>query len=90
MDATTATDPTSIVVPLTSLRQWGRGEGRINNMTATKTTMTIKIEVLSPDSIPGLLFEAMDRIGTECPNGSIGKADGDSISWESKNQEVSF
>jgi hypothetical protein len=57
---------------------------------ATKTTMTIKVEVLSLDSIPALLMEVAERVRHEFPNGSLTACDGDQVAWTAEQKEVEF
>lgn len=59
-------------------------------MKATKTTMTITIEVLSVDSIPALLSDVAERVRAEFPNGSLTACDGDHVEWKVEQKDVKF
>lgn len=59
-------------------------------MKATKYTLNIEIQVLSKDTIPGLLIELEGVILKENDNGSIVKADGDQVTWMLKSEPVEF
>jgi hypothetical protein len=57
---------------------------------ATKTTMTVTVEVLSIDSIPALLANVSQRVCSEFPNGSLTACDGDHVEWKAEQKEVEF
>ena len=59
-------------------------------MKATKTKMTITVEVLNIDSIPGLLFDAIKCLKEEADQGVLRKDDGDEIFWSTTRKEVEF
>lgn len=59
-------------------------------MKATKITMTLRVEVLSMDSIPALLCDAANEIHQETVSGRLTKDDGDTISWEFKRTPVTL
>ena len=59
-------------------------------MIAKKMTVKIFIEVLSVDSIPGLLIELSTLINGENTSGHINKSDGDSIDWGYEEQQVTI
>jgi len=59
-------------------------------MTTQKVTMTIKIEVLSVDSISNLLLALADAIEKERISGAIYYEDGDKITWVTNFTPVSF
>lgn len=44
--------------------------------------VTVKIEVLSVDSVPGLLHQAARRIEEEQISGAIYHDDGDQVEWQ--------
>jgi hypothetical protein len=52
--------------------------------------MTIKVEVLSVDSIPALLAEVGDRIRNEFITGQLVADDGDSVAWDMQSKHVGF
>jgi len=59
-------------------------------MKATKTVVTITIEVLDLSCTPALIEEVGSLINNESDNGTISKTDGDMVTWETKRTEVSF
>lgn len=59
-------------------------------MKATKITMTLKVEVLSMDSIPALLCDVTNEIHRETVSGSLTKDDGDTVSWDFKRTPVTI
>lgn len=59
-------------------------------MKATKINLTVQIEVLSIDSIPGLLSELILEIGSEKIHGKLVADDGDSIIWNTNKHQVNF
>ena len=59
-------------------------------MQATKFTVKIEIEVLSLDTVPGLIQEAVGIIQNENRAGSLAKEDGDFIKWGTKSERVDF
>jgi len=59
-------------------------------MQATKFTVKIEIEVLSLDTVPGLIQEAVGIIQNENRAGSLSKEDGDFIKWGTKSERVDF
>ena len=59
-------------------------------MKATKITMTVTIEVLHIDIIPGLLQEVCQEILADNTQGELAKSDGDLISWSTKTKNVVF
>lgn len=59
-------------------------------MKATKITMTLKVEVLSMDSIPALLCDVANEIHQETVSGVLTKEDGDTVSWEFKRTSVTL
>jgi hypothetical protein len=59
-------------------------------MQANKFTVTVEVEVLSLDSVPGLLREVVNIIQQESRSGSLLKEDGDYIEWSTKSERVDF
>jgi hypothetical protein len=59
-------------------------------MQANKYTLTIEVEVLSMDSIPGLLYEVCDVMQNENRTGSLLKEDGDCVKWGIKSERIDF
>ena len=59
-------------------------------MQAIKFTVSVKIEVLSMESVPNLLTKASERISDECPKGQLSFEDGDCIEWETQSAHVNF
>lgn len=59
-------------------------------MKANKVTVKLKVEMLSIDSLQGLLSEASNLIRQETHNGKLRKDDGDEISWKTKTEKVEF
>lgn len=59
-------------------------------MQATKFTVTVEIEVLSLDVVPGLLHEVAGIIINENRTGSLLKEDGDFVKWGTKSDRVDF
>ena len=59
-------------------------------MKANKITMTLKVEVLSMDSIPALLCDVANEIYQETVAGSLTKDDGDTVSWDFKRTQVTI
>lgn len=59
-------------------------------MQATKFTVTIEVEVLSLDSVPGLLHEVAATMSGENRGGSLLKEDGDFVKWGTKSERVDF
>ncbi len=59
-------------------------------MKATKYTVTIVIEVLSLDSVEGMLPLAAAQIGNEVTTGVLRHDDGDEIRWDYTSKAVEF
>jgi hypothetical protein len=59
-------------------------------MQATKFTVTVEVEVLSLDVVPGLLDEVAEIIRRENRSGSLLKEDGDCVKWGTKGERVDF
>ena len=59
-------------------------------MKATKYTMSLRVDVLSLDSIPALLVEASARIADEFTTGELVADDGDRIAWSIESKPVDF
>lgn len=59
-------------------------------MQATKYTVTIELEVLSLDVVPGLLMEVEGIMSNENRTGSLLKEDGDCVKWGTKSERVDF
>jgi hypothetical protein len=59
-------------------------------MKATKYTLNIEIEVLSLDSVPGLLHEVTSHLESEVQSGILVFEDGDSVQWKTKSTNVEF
>jgi hypothetical protein len=61
-------------------------------MKTSKITVSIVVEVLSIDSVPGLLYQVAELISTgeEKVSGNLRASDGDEISWETTSKEVKF
>ena len=59
-------------------------------MQATKYKITVDIEVLSLDSVPGLLVEVAGIIRNENRAGSILKEDGDFCKWGASSERIDF
>jgi hypothetical protein len=59
-------------------------------MEASKITVTITTETLSPDCIEPLLLAAAKLIGCETASGELIKDDGDCVRWSSKSKKVEF
>ena len=57
-------------------------------MKAHKVVVTIKIEALSIDVVPGLLHDVVDRIRDEYSSGCLSADDGDLIMWKTKLKKV--
>ena len=65
-----------------------KGDGY--RMKTEKVTMTILVEVLSVDVVPGLVHEALDIMRRETPEGQIIKDDGDMVTWCTDKKRVEF
>jgi hypothetical protein len=59
-----------------------------NDMKANKITVTVIVEVLSIDCVPGLLAQASEQINNEFHNGQLIADDGDTITWNTKSKPV--
>ena len=59
-------------------------------MKALKYTMTIKVEVLSIDAIPGIISEAMAQLDKEFKDGKLVADDGDMVEWNTEQERVEF
>lgn len=59
-------------------------------MKASIVNMKIELEVLSQDSIPGLLQYLIDRLSEEVETGDIRMSDGDQIKWDITSHPVEF
>lgn len=59
-------------------------------MQATKFKMVVEVEVLSLDTVPGLLVEIASIIRNENRAGSILKEDGDFCKWGASSERVDF
>jgi len=57
-------------------------------MKATKYRFDITCEILSTDTIPGLLHEICSNLERENLNGSLTKSDGDRVQWHMTSEEV--
>jgi hypothetical protein len=61
-----------------------------SNMKANKITLAVQIDVLSIDSIGGLLIEVAEHISCENRSGKLSKDDGDCVQWDIISQPVEF
>jgi len=61
-----------------------------NQMKAQKVTVTITMEALSIDCLPGLVARALQQIDDGFENGSLTADDGDVIKWETQRETVEF
>ena len=59
-------------------------------MQANKFTVTVEIEALSLNTVPGLLYEVAEAMQQENRTGSLLKEDGDYVKWGSKSERVDF
>ena len=59
-------------------------------MHATKYTVTIEVELLSLDALPGILYEVVELITNENRTGSLLKEDGDMVKWRTRSCRVDF
>lgn len=59
-------------------------------MKATKYTLTIKVEVLSRDSVPALVQDVMNNFQGEATSGNLHLDDGDEVTWKTETKEVEF
>lgn len=59
-------------------------------MKADKVTVTIVVEALSIDCMPGLVDKAVDQIREEFENGMLVASDGDQVTWSTKRESVEF
>ena len=59
-------------------------------MIAEKTTITITVEVLSQDSIQGLLWKVYEALENEMIEGTLRAEDGDTVSWSMVKANVAF
>lgn len=59
-------------------------------MKATKYMVTIELEVLHLDTVPGLVIEVVEIMRNENSSGSLIKEDGDQIKWGTKGVPVEF
>ena len=59
-------------------------------MKATKRTLTVTIEALSVDCFPSLLIDLTEELSKERLSGRLVHDDGDTIIWNTKQQEVQF
>ena len=57
-------------------------------MKAQKVTVEIKIESLSIDVIEQLLLQMIQLVDKEVESGELSYADGDTITWETKRENV--
>lgn len=59
-------------------------------MKANKVMVKIEVEMLSIDTLKGLLAEVVSQVQKECETGTLQMADGDSMKWDTKREEVIF
>jgi len=59
-------------------------------MQAIKYKVTIVVEVLSLETVPGLLSELSSELQSYNVSGILRKDDGDAIRWDTDNERVSF
>ena len=60
-------------------------------MNATKYSVNINIEALSLDSVPALIYEAIEQLrNNESVAGTVIKEDGDTVDWTVRKKEVEF
>ncbi len=59
-------------------------------MKAVKVTVNINVEVLHIDSAPYLIEQASEKIADHYPAGSLTSDDGDTVTWETTNEGVTF
>ncbi len=59
-------------------------------MIATKTTVTITVEVLDLAVVPALIEQVASLIDDETDSGTISKTDGDTATWLTKRTDVAF
>lgn len=59
-------------------------------MKANKVTLTITVEVLSIDAAPSLLSKIIGEIDNEFINGHLVADDGDTVTWTTQFEQVSF
>jgi len=59
-------------------------------MKATKHTVTITVEVLSIDTVPGLVQECVEQMRKEYVRGELKADDGDTVKWELTSNQVEF
>ena len=59
-------------------------------MKATKTIVTITVEVLDLVVAPDLIETAAALIREETDSGTVSKTDGDTVTWSTERKEVAF
>ena len=59
-------------------------------MKAQKVTVEIKMELLSIDTLRGMLMSVIHEVEKEAENGELAMQDGDVISWSTTRKEVEF
>jgi hypothetical protein len=59
-------------------------------MKANKITVTITVEVLSIDSVPGMLQEVVNQVDKEIECGMLFMGDGDQVEWNTERELVDF
>lgn len=60
------------------------------DMKATKTTVRIRLESLSIDTVAGMLADIAEQISNGAEHGSITFDDGDNMDWEITRIPVTF
>lgn len=51
-------------------------------MRVNKVIVTVTVEALSIDCVPGLLAKAAEQIGSEFTDGQLSADDGDMVNWK--------
>jgi hypothetical protein len=57
-------------------------------MRASKSTVTIKLEVLSKDAIRSLLSTMLEKYENEVTRGELSYDDGDLVSWDTNTETL--
>jgi len=59
-------------------------------MKANKVTVTIKVEVLSTDTVLSFVQQMLCQYDREFHNGSLTADDGDTVAWSTKQEEATI
>ena len=75
---------------LEKLVQDQRRSGAYTDMKATKYSVKIEIEVLDMESVPALVYSALEEIKNQFHDGELTANDGDYVLWDTEKRKVEF